>query len=140
MCEIVDNCTSIRRPPRNRTRISAGAIRSKNDVATVVAICMIYSPVRNACDISSSPTPTSDFTREFLPKRKRTKDNAAPAKPSYFLPRGSINRIQLGQSFAEYDFNLSRPGVFVVTPAMNTAIEEQASASMSADVGLVKQP
>lgn len=39
------------------------------------------------------------------------------------LPRDRLQRINLGQAFAEYDKILSRPNVFVKTPAYNAAID-----------------
>ncbi|MEU5734287.1 hypothetical protein ABZ797_36080 [Streptomyces antimycoticus] len=37
------------------------------------------------------------------------------------LPKGAIRRINIGQSFAEYDAALSDPAVFVHTPALSSA-------------------
>lgn len=39
------------------------------------------------------------------------------------LPPNALDRINLGQSFAEYDRVLTRPGVFVTTPATQAALD-----------------
>jgi hypothetical protein len=38
-------------------------------------------------------------------------------KPTFHMPKDALSRINLGQSFAEYDKVLTRLGVFVLTPA-----------------------
>ena len=49
-------------------------------------------------------------------------------KPADFrLPRNAIERLNLGQSFAEYDKILTQPGVFVKTPAIQAALEPNRS-------------
>src|ERR1044071_1284662 len=45
------------------------------------------------------------------------------SKPSIQLPRDALSRINLGQSFAEYDKVLTQPGVFVETPAIRAALD-----------------
>lgn len=60
-----------------------------------------------------------------MAKKKKPGDRShAPTQVPYALPRGSLNRIQLGHSFAEYDSNLAKPNVFVMTPALNTALQQ----------------
>lgn len=39
------------------------------------------------------------------------------------LPKDALSRVNLGQSFAEYDKVLARPGVFVKTPAIEAALD-----------------
>ena len=39
------------------------------------------------------------------------------------LPKNALSRVNLGQSFAEYDKVLLRPGVFVQTPAVQAAYD-----------------
>jgi hypothetical protein len=39
------------------------------------------------------------------------------------LPRDALHRIDIGQSFAEYDPVLFKPGVFVKTPALEAALD-----------------
>jgi hypothetical protein len=41
----------------------------------------------------------------------------------FSLPKDALSRINLGNSFAEYDKSLSDPYVFVKTPAMIAALE-----------------
>jgi len=43
------------------------------------------------------------------------------------LPKDSLKRINLGQSFAEYDKILDKPGVFVKTPAIEASLEQSKS-------------
>jgi len=43
------------------------------------------------------------------------------------LPRGTLAKVSLGQSFAEYDKLLSKPNVFVDTPAIQAALDPQKS-------------
>jgi len=47
--------------------------------------------------------------------------------PPFRLPRNAVERINLGQSFAEYDKILMQPGVFVKTPAIQAALEPNRS-------------
>lgn len=47
--------------------------------------------------------------------------------PTFRLPKNAIERINLGQSFAEYDKILMQPGVFVRTPAIQAALEPNRS-------------
>ncbi|MFH9418005.1 hypothetical protein [Streptomyces rochei] len=42
-------------------------------------------------------------------------------QPTLKLPKGAIRRINIGQSFAEYDAALSDPAMFVHTPALAAA-------------------
>jgi hypothetical protein len=44
-------------------------------------------------------------------------------KPTFHMPKDALSRINLGQSFAEYDKILTKPGVFVQTPAINAALD-----------------
>src|SRR3954466_12532070 len=46
---------------------------------------------------------------------------AAPALKS--IPRGTLSRVDIGRSFAEYDPILSKPNVFVETPATRAALD-----------------
>ena len=48
-------------------------------------------------------------------------------KSNVQLPKDALNKIILGQSFAEYDKVLLRDGVFVKTPAMNAALDSTRS-------------
>jgi Cdc6-like AAA superfamily ATPase len=43
------------------------------------------------------------------------------------LPKDAVGKINLGQSFAEYDRLLARPEVFVVTPAIQAALDSSRS-------------
>ncbi len=47
----------------------------------------------------------------------------ARKKPNIQLPKDALGRINLGQSFAEYDKLLLRAGVFVKTPAMEATLD-----------------
>jgi hypothetical protein len=40
-------------------------------------------------------------------------------------PRNALERVQFGQSFAQYDNLLKNPNVFVRTPALNAALDEE---------------
>lgn len=57
-----------------------------------------------------------------MAKKDRSVDT--PRKVSYNLPKGSLSKIQLGQSFAEYDITLKNPYSFVQTPAMAAALAD----------------
>lgn len=63
-----------------------------------------------------------------MPKRDRSRaigpspSNAHPPGPAR-LPRKALERIHLGQSFAEYDAYLKQPQVFVQTPALKAAAD-----------------
>jgi hypothetical protein len=46
-----------------------------------------------------------------------------PGSAQARLPKRALERIHLGQSFAEYDTSLATPGVYVRTPALNAAID-----------------
>lgn len=48
-------------------------------------------------------------------------------KVPYNLPKGSLAKVNLGQSFAEYDLTLNHPYVFVETPAIMAAMSENVS-------------
>ncbi|WP_236595364.1 hypothetical protein, partial [Mycobacterium intracellulare] len=64
-----------------------------------------------------------------MARKSRARGNADPAPPTYpanppgpvRLPRRALERIHLGQSFAEYDTYLTLPNVFVQTPALKAA-------------------
>ncbi|MGA2426592.1 MAG: hypothetical protein ABSG07_21530, partial [Terriglobales bacterium] len=43
------------------------------------------------------------------------------------LPKGSLKRLTLGQSFAEYDKVLEKSNVFVETPAIRAALDLERS-------------
>ena len=47
--------------------------------------------------------------------------------PTVQLPKDALKRINLGQSFAEYDKLLLREGIFVKTPAMEAALDPERS-------------
>jgi hypothetical protein len=49
------------------------------------------------------------------------------ASPARRLPKNALNRVIIGQSFAEYDRTLFRPGVYVETPALNAALDASRS-------------
>ena len=51
----------------------------------------------------------------------------AKAKPQIRLSKSAVSKINLGQSFAEYDRLLSKPEVFVVTPAIQAALDSSRS-------------
>ncbi len=44
-------------------------------------------------------------------------------KPHGRLPKDALSRLNLGQSFAEYDTVLRKPDVFVITPALIAATD-----------------
>lgn len=48
-------------------------------------------------------------------------------KPRIQLPKDALRRINLGQSFAEYDKVLLKPDVFVKTPAIEAALDHSRS-------------
>src|SRR4051812_13948517 len=48
-------------------------------------------------------------------------------RPRINLPKEALGRINLGQSFAEYDKVLTQPGVFVRTPAVSAALDPSRS-------------
>ena len=50
-----------------------------------------------------------------------------PKSSNLQLPRGTIARVNLGQSFAEYDKILLKPGAFVETPAIKAALDPSRS-------------
>lgn len=43
------------------------------------------------------------------------------------LPRDALSRVKLGRDFAEYDNVLMKPGVFVMTPSANAALDDSMS-------------
>lgn len=47
--------------------------------------------------------------------------------PAVKIPKGTLKRLALGQSFAEYDKTLAKEGVFVETPALRAAIDPNQS-------------
>lgn len=53
--------------------------------------------------------------------------NEGGSKKPQQLPKNAIERINLGQSFAEYDKLLTRPGVMVQTPAITAALDADRS-------------
>jgi hypothetical protein len=55
------------------------------------------------------------------PKRQQTTTTPS-APPGVSLPRNVLSRVNLGQSFAEYDPALQDPYVYVQTPAINAAL------------------
>ncbi|MEU9404078.1 hypothetical protein [Streptomyces sp. NPDC048242] len=71
-------------------------------------------------------------------RRKRNKEPEASGRPDPLsaparevaqpptglrLPKDAIKRINIGQSFAEYDAALSDPGIYVHTPALEAALD-----------------
>ena len=40
------------------------------------------------------------------------------------LPRGTLKKLSLGQSFAEYDKLLEKDNVYVETPALRAALDD----------------
>jgi hypothetical protein len=56
------------------------------------------------------------------PRRKKEKSVTPSAPPGVRLPRNVLSRVNLGQSFAEYDPALQDPYVYVQTPAINAAL------------------
>ena len=58
----------------------------------------------------------------------KIKAKKSPAtKPQISIPKGALARIELGQSFAEYDQVLTKPNVFVETPAIRAALNPSRS-------------
>src|SRR5438067_2225851 len=53
----------------------------------------------------------------------RSKGKAGIGAPQISLPRDALHKIDIGQSFAEYDPVLFKPGVFVRTPALEAALD-----------------
>ena len=58
-----------------------------------------------------------------MPKRDRKKKSQRTAAGHLQLPKDALERVNLGQSFAEYDSLLRDPGVFVRTPAIEAAVD-----------------
>jgi hypothetical protein len=56
-------------------------------------------------------------------KRDQSGSNSSPAKGLPHLPKDALSKINLGQSFAEYDPILLRPDIFVMTPALLSAAD-----------------
>lgn len=50
-----------------------------------------------------------------------------PKKSSIQLPKDALKRVNLGQSFAEYDRQLLKQDVFVKTPALDAALDQARS-------------
>ncbi|MFJ9880857.1 P-loop ATPase, Sll1717 family [[Kitasatospora] papulosa] len=48
-----------------------------------------------------------------------------PLSTSLRLPKGAIKRINIGQSFAEYDAALNDPSIYVHTPALESALDPE---------------
>jgi Cdc6-like AAA superfamily ATPase len=61
-----------------------------------------------------------------MAKNKKTTQTPNKKVP-YNLPKGSLVRVNLGQSFAEYDLTLNHPYAFVETPAIKAAMSENIS-------------
>ena len=55
-------------------------------------------------------------------KRKGIKEPAPPPQPLR-LPKNALEKLNIGQSFAEYDPALQDPQVYVQTPAINAALD-----------------
>lgn len=60
-----------------------------------------------------------------MPKARKaaTDGRRRAATPTSGLPRGILARLNVGQSFAEYDPALGDPNVYVRTPAINAALD-----------------
>lgn len=58
-----------------------------------------------------------------MAKTKNKGNGAAPSKSLPRLPKDALSRINLGQSFAEYDTILRKPEVFVLTPPLISATD-----------------
>ena len=58
---------------------------------------------------------------------KNKKKNIQPGQVHIQLPKDAISRIKLGQAFAEYDRILMEPGVFVMTPSTEAALNPSMS-------------
>src|SRR5579884_3660172 len=54
-------------------------------------------------------------------RRKRRRSVSTPKQQPYKLSKGTLSRIVLAHSFAEYDPLLQKQGVFVETPAARAA-------------------
>lgn len=64
-----------------------------------------------------------------------------PRKVKIQLPKDALKKINLGQSFAEYDKLLLGPNVFVRTPSIEAATHHLGqSVSLLEDAGQVRQP
>lgn len=57
-----------------------------------------------------------------MKKSKKTSE-ATTTKGLPLLPKDALSRINLGQSFAEYDTILRQPNIFVLTPALQSALD-----------------
>jgi hypothetical protein len=58
-----------------------------------------------------------------MDKKKSKQNDLSPQQASIRLPKDALSRINLGQSFAEYDTILRRSDVFVMTPALLSAAD-----------------
>ncbi len=60
-----------------------------------------------------------------MAKKKSISGNGTPPVKGLpvRLPKDALSKINLGQSFAEYDTILRRPDVFVMTPALLSAAD-----------------
>ncbi len=57
------------------------------------------------------------------------------------LPKDTLKKINIGQSFAEYDIIRDKSAVVVDTPALRSALErDRSKCFLSVVVGLGKQP
>src|SRR5262245_14262195 len=58
---------------------------------------------------------------------KKKKDSGSNTPRPVQLPRGALYRVDMGDSFAEYDRVLINPGTFVQTPASHAAADPASS-------------
>jgi hypothetical protein len=56
-------------------------------------------------------------------ERRSVNSPASPSPPTLHLPKNALERLNLGQSFAEYDPALLDPTVYVRTPAISAALD-----------------
>ncbi|MFD5573224.1 hypothetical protein [Streptomyces cadmiisoli] len=81
---------------------------------------MVRRKRKNKGQIGESSAPTSSGAPATELKTVQIPTQQTP-QPALKLPKGAIRRINIGQSFAEYDAALSDPAMFVHTPALAAA-------------------
>jgi len=62
-----------------------------------------------------------------MKNKKKASSGQSINKAEIVIAKGTINKIRLGQSFAEYDRTLTKAGVFVETPAIKAALDASRS-------------
>src|ERR1019366_7920797 len=66
-------------------------------------------------------------SRELTAKDSPVSSRGVKSASTLQLPRGTLAKVNLGQSFAEYDKVLRKPGAFVETPAIKAAVDSSRS-------------